>query len=131
MTSPFAVGLVFLLAWVVFAVPVSIYLLKSWGLSKMRGFAWLFVAVVVWPAVARLLTLGINVAGISARMAWPMSTAIAFQVGLSVVETVIGGVLLLVAVAVLYGELKARLIVPEQGGYRAAAPPPAPIAPGP
>lgn len=103
------IGVLFSLAWFVFAVPTAVFLLKAYGRSKMSGFLWLLVAVVVWPFCARLLTLGMGVMAAEAHLG--VSSMLAVNLG----ETVIGAALLLTAVVILDRELGRRIV--------AAAPP--------
>ena len=113
-------GMAFSLAWFVFAVPTAVFLLRAYGRTKMSGFIWLLMALVVWPFIAN-----------GARFAFPMLSAsmglgiqpvMMMNLGLSVVT----GILLLVAVIVLDRELAQRMVPSTTAGVVAPSAPPPP-----
>ncbi len=113
-------GLAFTLAWFVFAVPTAVFLLRAYGRTKMSGFIWLLMALVVWPFI-----------GQGARLALPM-LASAGGYGIKPIMmmnlgiTVVSGILLLVAVIVLDRELGERMVPPSAAASAGPIAPPPP-----
>ena len=111
-------GLAYFVVWILFAVPTGIFLLRAYGRSKMSGFVWLLMALVVWPFVAQGMRLGLP--ALAAAGGYGMNPILLMNLGL----TVIGAVLLLVAVVVLERELGQRIVAAERTPLAAAPPPP-------
>ena len=119
------IGIAFSVVWFIFAVPTAVFLLRAYKRSKMSGFIWLLVALIIWPFLAQ----GVRVATpmLAAIGGYGINPMLMLNLGL----TVIGGVLLLIAVVVLDRELGER-IVPSRPSIPPMPPPSVePVAPPP
>ena len=101
--STAGIGAGFSLVWLVFAIGTTVFLLRAYSRSKLSGLLWLLGAVVVWPFCERVLQLFMPMLAASRGLA--MNSLLMVSLGASVVS----GVLLLIAVIVLDGELRRRM----------------------
>ena len=111
--NPYIIGLLFFCGWLLFAVPTLIFLIRAYAQSRMTGFLWLIAALVVWPAIARLLPILLpsisTASGISNLLGVPGLSA---YLGLSLVKSLIGGALVLTSIVVLSREVTTRVSAP-------------------
>ncbi len=110
--SPAAIfGAVASALWIVIAIAASVPLLLAYGRTKMSSLLWLFGAVIVWPTVARLtsFSLGVAAPGLAAERALPFGSVSNMLFAVALLETLIGGILLVVALVLLGSECQARL----------------------
>ena len=113
------IGLAFSLVWFVFAVPTAIFLLRAYGRSKMSGFIWLLMGLVVWPFLAQGARIAMPM--LASGMGYGFNPILILNFGLSMV----GALLVLVAVIILDRELGQRLVAtqPVQPALAPAPPP--------
>jgi hypothetical protein len=97
-------GFAYFVVWFLFAVPATVFLLRAYGRSKMSGFMWLLMAVVVWPFMAQCIRLGMP--AMAQVVGYSIQAVLMLNLGLAVV----GGILLVVAVAILDKELGQRIV---------------------
>ena len=117
-----AIGFAFFVVWFLFSVPTAIFLLRAYGRSKMSGFLWLLVALVVWPFLAQGARLGLP--ALVALMGYGITPMLIMNFGLSLITAL----LVLIAVVILDGELARRIVAAQPAVSPApsviAAPPP-------
>ena len=133
MNSATTVGVVFALAWFIFALPTAVFLLRAYLRSKMSSFLWMFIALSVWPFTARILTVAVGAAGSLLGASQGLTLGPLQLPGylvMPVIEELVGGALLLFSVILLDRELTARLLPariapqPARSALPAAPPPP-------
>ena len=93
--------------WLLLAAPAGVFLILCYRKTRLNGFVWLFGSVVVWPTVARfvLTTLSLAVPSIIASRGWTPAEYGAWMMAVTMSETFVGGVLLLVSCVLLYRQL--------------------------
>ena len=106
--SAVALGLIFSITWFLFAIPSGVFLVMAYTRSRMSGFLWLFCALVVWPAVSRLFSIALSVAGTALFVRGSASPGVSEFVVIQIVETLIAGILLLTSAIILYRQIVAR-----------------------
>ena len=111
------IGVAFFVVWFVFAVPTAVFLLRAYGRSKMSGFIWLLVALVVWPFLAQGARMMMPM--LASQMGYGINPIMMMNLGL----TTISGVLVLIAVIVLDRELGQRIVAPQPATLPAPPPP--------
>ncbi len=109
-----AIGIAFFLMWFLFAVPTAIFLLRAYGRSKMSGFLWLLVALVIWPFLAQGARMGLPM--LAGEMGYGINPMLIINFALSLVTAI----LVLIAVIVLDRELAQRIVAAQPGGSAAA-----------
>jgi hypothetical protein len=92
--------------WLLFALIALILLVQLYTRTRMSGFLWLVFALVVWPFLSRAGSMVLPI--YYARQALPAQSLMLTTLSVTAVETVIGGVLLLIALVVLQRELAQR-----------------------
>jgi hypothetical protein len=112
LTNPMSVGVLFVILWVVLAVPAAVCLILSYQKSRMSGFLWLLWSVVVWPVVARSLTLGVNMIApsVMAARGLPLASYASGLMIISITEAALGGTFLFVACFILYKQIVQRML---------------------
>ena len=114
------IGVAYSLVWFCFAVPTAVFLLRAYGRTKMSGFIWLLMALVVWPFMAQGARLALPM--LASEVGYGINPIMMMNLGLSVVS----GILLLVAVVVLDRELGERMVPPSATANAGPMAPPPP-----
>ncbi len=105
--------------WLIFAVIVTVVLVRAYTRTRMSGFVWLLMAVVVWPFFSRILSMAFPFLALRSALA---GTSMIMGIGIvSAVESVVGGVLLLIATLKLAEQCRPAL-TGAQPSYTAAVP---------
>ena len=122
--SGLLIGLIFTVTFLAVGIPALVLLLRAYDRTKMQGFAWLAVALVGWPFLARVISMSLPV--LASSLGWGVGMSLFGVLGLnffllvSLAETLVGGGLLITALVILNQELGART------PNRQAEPPPLP-----
>ena len=95
--------------WLVLALVVLIVLIRLYIQTRMSGFLWLLFAVVVWPFLSRGASLALPMYVAQQGLAAGSLMAVTLEV--AAVETIVGGVLLLVAVLVLQRQVAEQMLI--------------------
>ena len=122
--SPYLIGMLSFLAWIAFAIPTLVFLLRLYTRTRMSGFLWLVAALVAWPVLARVVAIGMPMFAAATGIASSGLFGVRYLSIYSLIfflESIIGGGLLLMAVITLDREMAARM------EPRPSAPPPAPL----
>ena len=122
--TPYLFGVFSFLAWIAFAIPTLVFLLRLYTRTRMTGFMWLVTALVAWPVLARVVSFGMPMfaaaTGIASSGLFGVRYLSVYTLIL-LVESLVGGALLLMAVFTLDREMTARM------EPRPSAPPPATV----
>lgn len=94
--------------WALIALVALVVLLRLYTQTRMSGFIWLLFAVVVWPVLARGVSLAMPM--YLARQALPTTRMVVTTIAVGAFESIVGGLLLLVAVLVLQRQVTARML---------------------
>jgi hypothetical protein len=119
-------GTLSFIIWIVIAAAGASILGVAYNRTRMLSFLWLLGAVVVWPTIGRLTSFAFSMAAphIAAGASMPMSSISMIFVGITLAETLVGGILLIVALAILSRECVARLAPKASPGVPGYSAPP-------
>ena len=105
--------------WLIFAIVVTVVLVRAYMRTRMSGFIWLLMAVVVWPFFSRVLSMAVPLLAMRSALA---GTSMIMGIGIvSAVESVVDGVLLLIASLKLAEQCRTAF-TGAQPGYTTPAP---------
>ena len=108
------VGILFAGVWLLLAVPAGVFLILAYLKTRLSGFIWLCVSVVVWPLLARFLTLAANMSlpSMAASSGMPASSILGWMMVFSLGEAGVGGLLMLASCFILYRQIVRRMSQP-------------------
>ena len=109
--TPYLLGTLSVFGRLLFAIPVLIILLRLFSRTQMKSFLWLIAALIVWPLLAAgsSFMVPLFTTQFAAARGLAMRSTISILSGFYLVEALIGGALLLIAVYMLSRDLEARM----------------------